>query len=76
MQDHYKVFYIYQEKLHFSVKLGRCMQDSVQDLASLARKILARLAYFLQDGFYWVILHGHKEILKIMDTHNLFCKLS
>ena len=27
----------------------------MQDLAILARKILARLAYFLQDGFYWDI---------------------
>ena len=27
------------------------MQDLVQDLASLARKILARFAYFLQGGF-------------------------
>ena len=29
------------------------LQDFVQDLASLARKILARFGYFLQDGFYW-----------------------
>ena len=28
-------------------------QDLMQDLASLARKILATLAYFLQDDFYW-----------------------
>ena len=32
------------------------MQDLLQDLESLARKILARFAYFLQDGFYWVLL--------------------
>ena len=31
------------------------MQDLVQDLASLARKILVRFAYFLQDCFYWVM---------------------
>ena len=30
------------------------LQDFVQDLASLARKKLARYEYFLQDGFYWV----------------------
>ena len=29
------------------------MQHIVHDIASLAKKILARLAYFLQDGFYW-----------------------
>ena len=29
------------------------LQDLVQDLASLARKILARFGYFLQDRFYW-----------------------
>ena len=28
------------------------LQDLVQDLASLARKILARLVFFLQDDFY------------------------
>ena len=27
----------------------------MQDLASLARKIFARLEYFLQDGFHWVM---------------------
>ena len=30
------------------------LQDLVQDLASLARKIFVRFPYFLQDGFYWV----------------------
>ena len=30
-----------------------CVQDLVQNLASLTRKILARFAYFLQDSFYW-----------------------
>ena len=30
------------------------MQDLVQNLASLARKILARFGYFLPDGFHWV----------------------
>ena len=29
------------------------MQDLVQDHASLARKLLARFACFLQDCFYW-----------------------
>ena len=28
------------------------LQDLVQDLASLVRKIFAKLAYFLQDFFY------------------------
>ena len=37
------------------------LQDLVQDLASLARKILARFAYFLQDGFYWVELDGDTD---------------
>ena len=31
---------------------ARYVQDLVQDLTSLARKVLARFAYFLQDGFY------------------------
>ena len=42
-----------QEKLHFSVRLARYVQGLMQDLTSLARKILSRLAYILQDGFYW-----------------------
>ena len=36
--------------------LAQVSQDLMQDLASVARKILARLAYFLQDSFYWVAL--------------------
>ena len=40
----------------FSARLARYVQDLVQDLASLARKILARFAYFLQDHFYWAEL--------------------
>ena len=44
-------FYILQEKLHFSARLARYVHNLVQDLASLARKIFARFAYFLQDGF-------------------------
>ena len=38
------------------------MQDLVQDLASLARKILARFAYFLQDGFYWEVVMGVEKV--------------
>ena len=30
------------------------LQDLMHDLVSLAREIIARLVYFLQDGFYWV----------------------
>ena len=30
------------------------LQNVMQDIASLARKILARFGYFLHDGFYWV----------------------
>ena len=37
----------------FSARHARYVLDLVQDLASLARKILARFAYFLQDRFYW-----------------------
>ena len=41
------------------------LQDLVQDLASLARKILARLGYFLQDRFYWVIaLVLYKHVIR------------
>ena len=36
----------------FSAILAKFVQDLMQDLA---RKILARLEYFLQDGFYWDI---------------------
>ena len=39
----------------FSARLARYVRDFAQDLGSLARKILARFAYFLQGGFYWVV---------------------
>ena len=42
-------FSILARKASFLVQV---LQDLLQDLASLARKILTRLAYFLQDGFY------------------------
>ena len=45
-------FYVLQEKLHFSVRLTRYVQDLLQDLSSLTRKTLARITYFLQHGFY------------------------
>ena len=45
LQDSCKISYILQEKLHF--KYIQDLQDLMQDLASLSRKILARLAYFL-----------------------------
>ena len=45
-------FSIFARKAPFLVQV---LQDFMQDLASLARKILARLAYFLQDGFYWIL---------------------
>ena len=41
----------------FSVRLARHVQDLVQDLAGLARKMLARFTYFLQDGlriYYYI----------------------
>ena len=49
LQDSYKISYILQEKLYF--KYIQDLQDLMQDLASLSRKIFARLAYFLWDRF-------------------------
>ena len=49
-----KNFVSCKKRFIFSAKLARFVQDFVQDLVSLARKILARFAYFLQDGFYLV----------------------
>ena len=37
----------------FSARLARYVQVLMQKIASLARKILARPEYFLQEGFYW-----------------------
>ena len=34
-------------------RFPRCVQDILKNLARLARNILARLACFLQDHFYW-----------------------
>ena len=42
----------------FSARLARYVQDLVHNLASLARKILARFAYFLQEGLYWEISYS------------------
>ena len=47
-------YFLCLTRKHFSARLEGYMQDLIQDRASLARKILASLAYFLQDGFYWV----------------------
>ena len=55
--------------------LMQILQDLMQDLASLARKILARLAYFLQDGFYWVSIRQRASVTKVgvvdVDVHVL-----
>ena len=57
LQENYLAFFLQDSsylarKASFSVQ---DLQDLVQDLASIARKILARFGYFLQDSFYWVI---------------------
>ena len=41
---------------NFSARLATFLQDLMQDLTNLARKILARHAHFLQDALYWDIL--------------------
>ena len=48
------------------------MQDFMQDLASLARKLLARFACFLQDRFYWVVTDIYKQeptLGEFLNTH-------
>ena len=51
------------------------LEDFVQDLASLARKRLARFAYFLQDGFYWVVRDPEfikgRAILRVTGTNKI-----
>ena len=46
-------FYSLQQKLHFSARHARYVQGFIQDLASLAIKIIARarLAYISSYGF-------------------------
>ena len=39
-----------------SARLTRYVQDLMQDLV---RRILARFAYFFQEGFYWVSMISH-----------------
>ena len=51
MQD----FLFLARKASFFSATVQVLQDLVQDFASLARKLLAKLAYFLQDGFYWMV---------------------
>ena len=52
-----------KKSLIFSARLARYVQDLVQELASFARKIFARFAYFLQDGFYWDVYDPDKNAL-------------
>ena len=47
----------------YSARLARYVQNLLQDVANPARKILPRLAYILQDGFYLVILGQHIAIM-------------
>ena len=49
-----------------------CNNYVVQDLTRLVRIILARIAYFLQDGFYWKVTRDG-SILPILhaDYENL-----
>ena len=62
LQENYlKIFLarFLQDPLYLARKatfLVQDLQDLMKDFASLARKLLARLEYFLQDGFYWEIL--------------------
>ena len=56
MQDLCKIFISCKKRFIFSARLARYVQDLVQDLASLARKVLSKFAHFLQDGFYWVYI--------------------
>ena len=46
----------------FSARLARYVQDLVKDPASLARKILARFACFLQDRFYCVYSISYTDL--------------
>ena len=46
----------YKKSFIFSARFARYVQDLVQDLA--------RFAYFLQDGFYWVA-SGDKNFMDI-----------
>ena len=59
LQDLIKIFILQvflarflQDVLYRARKASFLVQD-LHDLTSLARKILARFAYFLQDDFYW-----------------------
>ena len=57
----------------FSARLARYVQNLVQDLASRARKILARFTYFLQDGFYWKLycLARNMKVLQVFFLQDL-----
>ena len=68
LQEIYPTFFL-QDLLYLAIKasflvprLARYVQDLVQDLASLARKILARFAYFLQDDFYWAVTNSSYKL--------------
>ena len=45
--------------LQESARLTKYEQHLILNFVSLARKILARLSYFLQNSFYWEAIGGH-----------------
>ena len=50
-----QVFFLQDLALYLAslaLKMKLFLQD-MKNLANLARKIVTRFAYFLQDGFYW-----------------------
>ena len=49
------------------------MQDILKNLARLARNILARLACFLQDHFYWVSSHPDNVTILTGQSLTLAC---
>ena len=81
LQKSCNIFISCKKTFIFSAKLARYVQDLIQDLANLARKILARLAYFLHDGFYWVIIVSYVNIIsrmskwsEIIVSHSHYCE--
>ena len=65
-------FFLARFFLYLARKASFLVQDLVQDLASLARKIIARFALFLQDSFYWETLDSaiFCDILSAMGHHS------
>ena len=75
LQDFCKIYISCKKSFIFSARFARyvAIQVLMQDLARLARKILARLAIFCKTVITWILPHGTVEAPAYMLDFYLLC---